>query len=87
MTTLEYFLTKQPAMGGALIIGENSIVKSAIGSAVYEENMPVDMNSRFHIGSTNSVHLKTKLSEMYINTKIKRPNHYGLRLGGHTGGR
>lgn len=43
--------TKQPAMGGALIIGENIIAKSAVGSAVYEENLPVDINSRFHIGS------------------------------------
>lgn len=43
--------TKQPAMGAALIVGENSIVKSVVGSAVYEENLSVDMNSRFHIGS------------------------------------
>jgi CubicO group peptidase (beta-lactamase class C family) len=43
--------TKQPAMGGALIIGENIIVKSTVGSAIYKENLPVDMNSRFHIGS------------------------------------
>lgn len=43
--------TKQPAMGGALIIGENIIAKSAVGSAVYKENLPVDINSRFHIGS------------------------------------
>lgn len=43
--------TEQPSMGAALIMGDKSIVKSAVGSAVYNENIPVDINSRFHIGS------------------------------------
>jgi CubicO group peptidase (beta-lactamase class C family) len=41
----------QPAIGAALIQGENIVAESAVGSAVYGENIPVTINSRFHIGS------------------------------------
>lgn len=41
----------QPAIGAALIRGENIVAKEAVGSAVYGEVLPVTTHSRFHIGS------------------------------------
>jgi CubicO group peptidase (beta-lactamase class C family) len=42
----------QPAMAFALINSSGIIAQATVGSAVYGENKPVDMESRFHIGST-----------------------------------
>jgi CubicO group peptidase (beta-lactamase class C family) len=42
----------QPAIGAALVLGEDIVAKACVGTAVYGENQPVNLNSRFHIGST-----------------------------------
>lgn len=42
---------KQPAMTCALVNGTGLITKAAVGSCVYGEDMPVNIDSRFHIGS------------------------------------
>jgi len=42
---------KQPAMACALVNGKGIITKAAVGSSVYGEDMPVNIDSRFHIGS------------------------------------
>ncbi len=43
---------KQPAMACALVNGQGIITRAAAGSSVYGENAPVNIDSRFHIGST-----------------------------------
>jgi CubicO group peptidase (beta-lactamase class C family) len=43
---------KQPAIACALVNGKGIIVKAAAGTAVYGEDQPVNINNRFHIGST-----------------------------------
>jgi len=42
---------KQPAMACALVDSSGIITRAAVGSSVYGEDMPVDIDSRFHIGS------------------------------------
>lgn len=42
----------QPAMGSALIIAEETIYKAVSGTYLYKGKQEVDINSRFHIGST-----------------------------------
>lgn len=41
----------QPAIGAALVQGEAIVAKAAVGTAVYGEDLPVSIDSRFHIGS------------------------------------
>jgi CubicO group peptidase (beta-lactamase class C family) len=42
----------QPAMACAVIWRDEITVKAAVGTCVYGEDKPVQVNSRFHIGST-----------------------------------
>jgi len=43
----------QPAIGAALIIGEGNTYKATSGTYLYKGEKAVDINSRFHIGSTS----------------------------------
>jgi CubicO group peptidase (beta-lactamase class C family) len=57
---------KQPAMACALVNDKGIILKAAVGTAVYGEDQPVNINSRFHIGSTTKS-MTALLIQMLVN--------------------
>ena len=56
----------QPAMACALVNSYGILVKAAEGTAVYGKNIPVSIDSRFHIGSTTKS-MTALLIQMMVN--------------------
>jgi CubicO group peptidase (beta-lactamase class C family) len=57
---------KQPSMACALVNSKGIIIKASVGTAVYGENQPININSRFHIGSTTKS-MTVLLTQLLVN--------------------